>query len=487
MSSSDGHTPVGAPVDTDLLKRVESLCAQLPQNFAKLTQTLFDIQHEARFDPARVRAYQLVVRQLDDLLDAGFPAKRGLLTFARKVLSPAEAAFIARRLVRDHHRDIRRSAVSLLHTKRPLDVALPATPDGDWDYTGYLRGIEKGRLDRHKGGVRRQQEQGVPTLQTVGELRELLGIASPEQLGFLLVASDNRDNNPYVRFTIPKRDGSPREICAPGRVLRRVQRAILDNILASLPTHDAAHGFVPGRSTVTNAEPHVGKQLLIKFDLKDFFPTLGYWRIVGLFAHLGYYLDERAFSTRDDSRAVAPTLARLCVYTDEPKRFGSGYTPQGAPTSPALSNLVCRNLDARLTGLAQKLSGTYTRYADDLTFSFNTAPPGGIGRFRWWVDQICQQEGFIVRHDKFRVIRASQRQQVTGIVVNDTLRVPRNERRRFRAILHNCKKHGVASQARGRKDFDDYLRGYASYIHMVHPEEGARLRAEVDRLLEENP
>src|SRR5439155_23310274 len=122
-----------------------------------------------------------------------------------------------------------------------------------------------------------------------------------------------------------------------------------------------------------------------------------------------------------------------------------------------------------------------TRYADDLTFSF---PSGEVdlGRFRWWVDQVCQQEGFVVHQSKFRVIRASQRQVVTGIVVNDVLRVPRDERRRFRAILHNCRTHGVESQARKHPRFTSYLRGFASYVHMVHPEEGEELLRQIDAL-----
>ncbi len=175
-------------------------------------------------------------------------------------------------------------------------------------------------------------------------------------------------------------------------------------------------------------------------------------------------------------------LARLCCYTPNPRSWTDAVLPQGAPTSPAISNLVCRRLDARLDGLAGRNQGVYTRYADDLTFSFKEASVD-LGRFRWWVDQICHQEGFFINHRKFRVIRASQRQVVTGIVVNDTLRVPREERRRFRAILHNCQTHGLASQSRGHPRFASYLRGFASYIHMVHPEEGQELLRQVEDLL----
>jgi hypothetical protein len=227
---------------------------------------------------------------------------------------------------------------------------------------------------------------------------------------------------------------------------------------------------------------HRGATLLLKFDLTDFFPTIHYHRVLGLFASLGYYVGDGRFGTEDASKRVAPTLARLCCYTPAPEAWEGVVLPQGAPTSPALSNLVCRRLDARLDGLARRNQGVYTRYADDLTFSFRGASVD-LGRFRWWVDQVCHQEGFFVNQAKFHVIRASQRQLVTGIVVNDELRIPREERRRFRAVLHNCRAHGLASQARARADFGAYLRGFASYVHMVHPEEGAELLRQVESLL----
>lgn len=221
-----------------------------------------------------------------------------------------------------------------------------------------------------------------------------------------------------------------------------------------MPVHGVAHGFVKGRSTVTNAQPHVGAEVVLKFDLSDFFPTVHYFRIVGLFASFGYYVSDGKFDSRDDSRRIAATLGRLCSYTPSAKQWGEGFLPQGAPTSPAISNLICRGLDARLQGLAQRNGGAYTRYADDLTFSFRDRATD-LGRFRWWVDQICHQEGFFVNQRKFRVIARSQRQCVTGIVVNDELRVPRKERRRIRAILHNCRQHGLDSQMRGNPRTDE--------------------------------
>jgi retron-type reverse transcriptase len=187
-------------------------------------------------------------------------------------------------------------------------------------------------------------------------------------------------------------------------------------------------------------------------------------------------------------------LARLCCYTPDPKKWGSAVLPQGAPTSPAISNLMCRRLDARLQGLAEANKGVYTRYADDLTFSFEKAEGLNLGRFRWWVDQVCHQEGFTINQDKFRVIRDSQRQVVTGIVVNDTLRLPRELRRELRAILHNCEKTSVAAQAKKHPRFKGnagaftaYLRGIAAYLNMVQPEHGAELLRRVNELVGGKP
>src|SRR5262249_49919718 len=190
-------------------------------------------------------------------------------------------------------------------------------------------------------------------------LREPLGIKSPTQLGWFLVASDEGEG-PYPRYTIPKRDGTQREICAPKPQLRWTQKQILRQILDRVPAHQSAHGFIPGRSTVTNAGQHQGSELLVKFDLVDFFPTIHYFRVLGLSASLGYTVAKGRFSTEDESDAVAPTLARLCCYTPDPKTWGTAKLPQGAPTSPAISNLVCRRLDARLAGLAQRNQGVYS-------------------------------------------------------------------------------------------------------------------------------
>lgn len=327
----------------------------------------------------------------------------------------------------------------------------------------------------------------LPVLPTVGALREFLGIKSTKQLGFYLLSGTSTKAGkpgPYRTYTIPKRSGSARTICAPVPGLKVVQRKILSDILYRLPTHDAVHGFVPGRSPLTNALPHVGRPLVVKFDIKDFFPSIRYFRVVGMFANLGYHCDDRPrFSSYDDSTAVAATLARLCCFTDTPKKWGVGALAQGAPTSPALANYTCRRLDKRLSGVATRLGGVYTRYADDLTFSFPEAKGVGVGWLNRRVTKICAEESFVVHPEKFRVFRSCRRQEVTGLVVNARANAPREMRHRFRAILHNCKKNGVAAESRGDKRFVDYLHGYAAYLNMVDSKHGPRILSEVKTLL----
>lgn len=406
----------------------------------------------------------------------------GLLEYARHHFPRRARLRVLRHLAKHPLLSVRSRVRLQLSSLQAAEVTLPQTAEGDWNTDGWFSGIHS------KGGA--FQVRKSPTLQTllpkistVGDLRELLEIKSSSQLGWMLLATDG-EKSPYQKFEIPKRNGQPREICAPNWQLREVQRRILRSILEPLPVHGCAHGFVPGRSIFTNASAHVGNALVLKFDLREFFPTITYARVIGLLTNLGYFANNAFFSKQDDSHRVAATLARLCVYSADSSHFMKAYCPQGAPTSPAISNLICRRLDARCKGLAVKFGGQYTRYADDLTFSFPDESVK-IGRFRWWIDQICHQEGFYVNHKKFRMMRKSRRQSVTGIIVNDCLRVPREKRRKFRAIIHDAQKNGLQTAARGRPGFANWMLGFASYLNMVHPHEEGKSLKLVQELLNE--
>jgi RNA-directed DNA polymerase len=408
----------------------------------------------------------------------------------RQVFSKPMAAKVLRHLVKDGTLRVRGAARRAVDELGLDDVALrntklkeprrPSAPGG-WNPTGWQFGTGRNR-GRPKLAPARIRKP-LPGFSDVDALADWLEYDSAEELRRFMRPGSNT-GSPYVDFQIAKARGGRRTISAPRAPLRAIQRKIHAEILSRVPAHEAAHGYVAGRSTLTNATVHVGAKLLLKTDVRDFFPTIHYWRVRGLFFSLGY------------GEVVSAALAALCtrrILVDpegERRVVWPGQLPQGAPTSPAISNLVCRRLDARLTGLANKLGARYTRYADDLSFSFhdgaaNNANGGGVdvGRAFWWIDQVLQQEGFAEHPGKRQVLRPNRRQLVTGIVVNEHAAVPREDRRRFRAILNNCRKHGVASQANGRDDFPDYLRGFAAYVHMVSPELGKRLVVEVEDLL----
>ncbi|MEZ4309866.1 MAG: reverse transcriptase family protein [Polyangiaceae bacterium] len=208
--------------------------------------------------------------------------------------------------------------------------------------------------------------------------------------------------------------------------------------------------------------------------MKDFFPTITFHRVRGVFQKLGY------------SPAVATVFALLCTESPRiPASFegrkywvatGPRALPQGACTSPALSNQVARKLDRRLAGMSKKHGLTYTRYADDLTFSAPPGKRGEIGMLMARVRHILSEEGFALNPNKGRVQRSGGKQTVTGIVVNDKLGLDRAHIRRLRAILHAAQKTGLAAQNRDNlPHFESHLRGHIAYLHMVAPDKAAPL------------
>lgn len=347
----------------------------------------------------------------------------------------------------------------------------------------YLGDGVSGGLNEAHSDSQALARNALPAIDQAGELAQAMGIGLGE-LRFLAWHREVASVSHYQRFTIAKKCGGERHISAPMPRLKRAQYWVLDNILARMPVHEAVHGFLPGRSILTNAAPHVGQDVVINLDLKDFFPSIGMRRVRGVFRQLGY------------SSQVASLLALLCTEapTDEVQLDGRRYfvargervLPQGAPTSPMLTNLLCRRLDARLAASAAKLGFRYTRYADDLSFSADPAHSRDTGKLLWRVKQIVASEGLTVHPDKQQVMRRHRQQHVTGIVVNDKLSVDRDTLRRFRAVLHQAERHGPQGlQWNGNTDVIGALRGYANFIAMTDPTRGApylqRVRALADK------
>jgi len=327
----------------------------------------------------------------------------------------------------------------------------------------------------------RRETNGLPELKDAKALAKALDLTIP-QLRWLTFHREVDSDSHYQYWTIPKRDGGQRLISSPKPTLKKAQRWILRQIAERLPVHGAAHGFLPGRSIFSNAAVHAGARQIIKLDIRNFYPTVTWRRVKGLFRKGGY------------GEQVATVLALLC--TEAPRELleldgkpyhvasGPRALPQGAPTSPALSNTVCLRLDCRLSGLIQKLGFRYTRYADDLTFSWHAAEPPPLGRLLRGVHLILKAEGFIPHPDKTRVLRRSRRQTVTGLVVNaapgdsSLARIPRSKLRELRAALHNR----LRGQSGKPGESLAQLRGWVAYLHMTDPEKAKPFLAQLNQL-----
>ncbi|HRI49093.1 MAG TPA: reverse transcriptase family protein [Pseudomonadota bacterium] len=386
-----------------LLLELRPLVASVDENWSRILDLLTEHSRLAEYEVARFYVARAMAPKLAQLLRSAEPherrrAARGVgLTCTRD-----EAARLLRPLVKDPDLSVRGAARAQVQRLGLTDVALPDTrftprrgaapaARGLWNPTGWSFGLlgVPGSARRRKPRPPRQSARlaklGLPPLPSVAELLRWLGLDSEAELRRLQRPGAG-PGAPYVEFTIPKASGEPRRITAPRPRLKKLQRKILDELLVKCAPHEAAHGFVRGRSVVSNARPHAGAALVIKMDLRDFFPTIHFRRVAGLFQYYGYETE------------VAAALASLCTHRPQlpgGRPLWPGVLPQGAPTSPALANILCRRLDSRLGGLARRAGATYTRYADDLTFSFATEPerPQALGRFLWWVDQVCQQLG----------------------------------------------------------------------------------------------
>ncbi|MFN7924507.1 MAG: reverse transcriptase family protein [Bryobacteraceae bacterium] len=327
----------------------------------------------------------------------------------------------------------------------------------------------------------------VPSITTPGDLAHHFSLLPSELDWFAdLRQYQLRQANPrldHYHYRVLSKPGSLRLIEAPKRRMKALQRRILDDILVHVPPHDAAHGFVPGRSIKTFSAPHVGQSAVLRMDLRDFFPSIGRARVQALFRTIGY------------PESVADLLGGICT-TATPKRAWTNVTaerdrlhearmlyraphlPQGAPTSPAIANLIAFHLDSRLTGLATASGATYTRYADDLAFSGGDTFLRSAERFSTHVAMILDEEGFSVNHRKTRIMRRGVRQYLAGVVVNDHLNIVRHDFDTLKAVLTNCARHGPASQNRtGHPNFRMHLEGRISFVEMIHPARGAKLRA----------
>ena len=273
---------------------------------------------------------------------------------------------------------------------------------------------------------------------------------NPEQLPSLAAWLDGTPSGySYHSYPLPKRSGNGfRQIDAPNEDLKKLQRTIYKYLLHDEAIPTAATGFVVRRSIVDNAKPHVGKQVVINVDLKDFFPSIKEDRVRQYWEGAGWGHD-----------------AALGVDTDLLLR--RTLCPKARRTSPALSNVVNRFLDSSLEKFARKLGGEYSRYADDLTFSFEGEFGPKQRKLIPELRRILGRDGYTIQEKKLRIQRSHQRQSVTGLVVNEGIRLPRHFRRKIRALQH------LRDSGRLDAKSERQLRGYETFQAMVEREDDA--------------
>ncbi|MCA8999276.1 MAG: RNA-directed DNA polymerase, partial [Planctomycetaceae bacterium] len=327
------------------------------------------------------------------------------------------------------------------------------------------------------------QYYGLPTLRTPEDLADWLHIPIGKLAWLTLRTNDGHrpvstEASHYRYQWIPKRSGGWRLIEAPKEQLRLVQTQILREILDRIPPHSSSHGFIAGRSIITNAEPHLGQKFILKLDLQDFYASVRYARIVAIYRSFGFSREVSIWLARLSTTAVPWSLqfptrdARSWTF----HAYYAFHLPQGAPTSPALANLSAYGLDVRLAGMAAAYGLNYTRYADDLTFSGPGRAFPSLREVIPFANRIIRSERFRPNQKKAKVIRRSQRQTVTGVVVNEHLNVSRQEYDRLKAILHNCVKMGPSSQNRGElADFPAHLRGKIAHVMLLNEDRGLKL------------
>ena len=309
-------------------------------------------------------------------------------------------------------------------------------------------------------------------LATARDVADLLEVRY-DRLVWHLYGSDPERR--YVTFEVPKRSGGAREIRAPEGGLKVLQRKLNQVLQAVYEPRDSVHGFVAGRSVRTNAGVHARRRFVFNVDLEDFFPSVNFGRVRGL-------LMARPYGRPAE---VATVLAQLACHDNQ--------LPQGAPTSPVLANMVCWGMDSALQRLAGRCRSTYTRYADDLTFSTNRRdfPPelaveDGEGvRLGAGLAEVLERSGFAVNERKVRLQTREFRQEVTGLTVNVFPNVQRRYVRQIRAMLHAWRRFGLEAAeveyreryagghrgpGRGAPSFRAVVKGKLAYLAMVRGE-----------------
>lgn len=282
----------------------------------------------------------------------------------------------------------------------------------------------------------------VPIIFNIEHLSLLLGY----KIEFLYKITNNPKGS-YRIYNIPKHNGKLRTISEPYSDLKNIQQWILVNILQKMPVSIYAKAYISNTSLKSNVRFHVKQPVIIKLDVQDFFPSIHQIPLVRLFRKYGYELN------------LSRMLSRLCTY--------EGVLPQGAPTSPYISNLYCRRIDNRIGKYITNAGFRYTRYSDDITISGNISD-NQIGTIIQFCKKCLEDEGLKLNEEKTQVLRSHHRQLVTGVILNNKISAGTEKKKDIRKQVYYIKKYGLESHIEHEKiEKQNYIYHLAGLINWV--------------------
>lgn len=293
-------------------------------------------------------------------------------------------------------------------------------------FEAKLHGKRKDYCDKYLAYAKNLYDNNLPIVYNVKHFGKLVGYKMEYLYGVA-----NSPKSYYRVYSIPKKNGGLREICEPLPSLKEIQTWILENILYQCDVSVYAKAFVRGKSLKDNARFHRKQKVLMTLDIHDYFGSISSARVLHLFKSLGY------------TESVSVLLTSLCTF--------KGCLPQGAPTSPALSNIITRKMDEDIAIYTRKNKIRYTRYADDMSFSGDFSEGNVYSKIK----HIVNSYGFKLNEKKTRVRKHGQQQEVTGIIVNEKIQIPKKKRSLIRQEIYYIKKFGLNSHlSRVGLDYD---------------------------------
>ena len=298
---------------------------------------------------------------------------------------------------------------------------------------------------------------GLPVIQTVNDFSQITHISK-----YTIYQLSKHADKHYKTYTIPKKSGGLRTICQPSKKLKGLQSWILVNILNKLKVSSSCKGFERGSSTADNAEPHKTANAILTLDLKDFFPTIKRNKVYSIFKSVGY------------NARISSILTNFCTF--------EGALPQGSPCSPKLANLSAWSLDVRVQGYVGKRGITYTRYADDLSFS--ALSPSKVVRIIPMIKSIIKDENFEVNPAKTRIAGSARAKKITGLIIaNDSFGIGRQKYKELRSKIYHLTL--PAEQTNTKLLYE--VHGWMAYLNSVDKERLYKANEFIAKLAAKHP